>query len=662
MRATDPDPASSVERHFIELATRPLEDHPEIREEARAELMGRLAHAEEAELETALGRMAKVVPQRTRWLAPACWLLWLALLGIAGWQTWRAVQDGMAMNYFGQPDWERLSAHLSPEQKEFVFARYQENSTSILPALERLKDHYPNDPHYYDDYAIKYFESAKMAPPNYRETWQRLDPDNGTWALREAGLEADVAVPRKGPVDEPHLAKALALFAEAANAKHFTRPANALRIARGAMLPQARDMGMEFEQLRFGVSNHWDGTYHYPLALGRTVALQADRLASAKDHEGLSTLISAWEKVAAGMAESPETTMDLIMFQNFLKPSAQALEFAARDLGMAEEEAELQRKQAIFSAANATLRSRGDHRPLSYLAALLGPFNGGLDPALYEPGRKMEYAMLDRGTAVCTSVLLLLVVAGVIFEAFRRGRRVNGMAEGLAPLLRPADGLWCLVLGLLLPLSYYFTVTRLSPLGCRDWGAFAAFGLMRNPGAFLLAPAFIQPAAGLLLVLCCLVQVTRWRIARRMGFLALRSRWHWSAWLVPLLAALVLPLSGIVRWIATPDAQLRFLIASAAAAGLPLLWLLWQAIVGLGAGKERALGGVMLSRNLILPLALLVAFLLAAWLPLKQVEQEWYLKDELTRSDRAHGSLSMGEALIVDKIAKLYRSAFEPLR
>lgn len=659
---TFPDSKPNTQRHFIELATRTLEGTPELREEARGELMGRLAHAEEAELEGALGRMAKVVPQRSRWIAPACWLLWLVLLGIAGWQTWRAVEDWMAMNYFRQPSWERLGAHMSAEDKEFVFARYHEKPTFFLPNLERLKDLHPDDPRFFDDYAIKYFESERKAPPDYRETWQRLAPDNGIWSLREAGLEANEALPRTGPVDEPRLARALALFAEAAEAKHFTKPSRELRYLRAAMLAEPQDMSREMDVLVFGVSNHWDGTHHYPIALGRMVALQADRLASAKDREGLSTLISAWEKVAAGMAESPETAMDLIMFQNFLKSSAQALEFAARDLGMAEEEAELQRKQAIFSAANATLRSRGDHRPLSYLAALLGPFNGGLDPALYEPGRKMEYAMLDRGTAVCASLLLLLVMAGVMFEAFRRGRRVNGMVEGLAPLLRPTDGLWCLVLGLLLPLSYYVIVTRLTPLGCRDWGAFTGFGIMRNPGAWLLAPAFIQPVAGLLLVLCCLVQVTRWRITRRVGFLALRARWHWSAWLVPLLAALLLPLSGIVRWISTPDAQMRFLIASAAAAGLPLLWLLWQAIVGLGAGKERALGGVMLSRNLILPLALFTALLLAAWPPLKQREQEWFLKDEFTRSDRAHGSLSKGEVLIVDKIAKLYRSAFEPLR
>ena len=64
----------------------------------------------------------------------------------------------------------------------------------------------------------------------------------------------------------------------------------------------------------------------------------------------------------------------------------------------------------------------------------------------------------------------------------------------------------------------------------------------------------------------------------------------------------------------------------------------------------------------ILPLALLVALLLGAWLPLKQEEREWFLKDELTRCDRSQGGISQGDVRIVAEPAKQYRSAFEPPR
>lgn len=656
---TPPEPEPTLTRHFIELATRTLEDTPEIREEARGELMGRLAHAktDEAELETALGRMAKVVPQRKRGMATACWALWLVLAGIAGCLTWLAVRNWMDLDYLGRPGLGRLAAHLDEDQKEFVLARYQADPHAILPNLERLKDRHPDDPRFYEDYASKYMESGKEAPPDYRETWQRLDPDNGIWPLYEAGLKALEAQAGKGPLDEVRLAEALVLFAEAGGATHFTWHLRELHQQRAALLAEPQDIGEQLHFVRFAISETWLERYQTNIALGQVVALQAVRLATTRDHERLRALISCWERVGGAMVESSDSSMNLLMLGNFLRPSARALEIAARDLGMAEEEAELQRKQAVFSKIAASRRGAGDYRTRSYFAGMLGT-RDELDPALFEPGRRMEYAMLDRGAGVTSAVLLLLVMAGVTFESYRRGRRVNGMAEGLALLLRPVDGLCCLGLGLLLPLSYYFVVTRLTPLGCRDWGAFNGFSFSTRRWEWLLAPAFIQPAAGLLLVLCCLVQATRWRIARRMGFLTHHPRGRWTAWLPPLVAALLLPLSGMARWIPTPEPQLKFLIASAAATGLPLLWLLWQAIVGLGAGTERALGGVLLSRNLILPLGLFAALLLSTWLPLKQQEHEWFLKDEFTRSDRSHGGLTKAEAHNVESLVEQYREAF----
>ncbi len=653
---TSPDPDTTT-RHFIELATRPLEDAPEIREEARGELLGRLAHADEAELEPALGRMAKVVPRHRRGVAAACWALWLVLAGIAGWQTWRAVHEWTGLNFSGKPDLGRLAAHLDAEQREFVSARFQASPGEVLSSLEHLKNRHPDDPRFYEDYASKYMGDLKKAPPDYRETWQRLDPDNGIWPLYEAGHKALDAQTGKTTWDEASETEAMELFAEAGRAKRFTWHLPGLQQQRAALLAEPQDIGEQLRFVRFAITQTWLERYQPNIALGKVVARHAEHLASAKDPERLRALISCWERVGAAMAESSQTSMSLLMLSNFLKPSARALELAAHDLGMAEQEAELQRKQLLFSKVTASPRGGGNYQLRSYFAGMLGT-RDELDPATFEPGRRMEYAMLDRGTGVTAAILLLLVMAGVIFEAYRRGRRVNGMAEGLALLLQPVDGLWCLGLGLLLPLSYYLAVTRLTPLGCRDWGAFNGFSFSTRPWEWLLAPAFIQPAAGLLLVLCCLVQATRWRIARRMGFLGLGRQPRWLLWLVPLVAALLLPMSGIARWLTPKDPQYRFLIASAAATGLPLLWLLWQAVVGLGSGKERALGGVLLSRNLILPLGLLTALLLGSWLPLKQQEHEWFLKDEFIHSDRSHGGLTKGEVLNVEKLVEQYREAF----
>ena len=68
-------------------------------------------------------------------------------------------------------------------------------------------------------------------------------------------------------------------------------------------------------------------------------------------------------------------------------------------------------------------------------------------------------------------------------------------------------------------------------------------------------------------------------------------------WTMVVLAALFIPAMGIVRYLSAD--QDKFLLYGSAAGGIALLWLLWQAAMGLFAARENAIGGQILLRLLV---------------------------------------------------------------
>lgn len=261
------------------------------------------------------------------------------------------------------------------------------------------------------------------------------------------------------------------------------------------------------------------------------------------------------------------------------------------------------------------------------------------DPALFVPGRKVEYAFADRVYALGSAVLclLLLVTAGI--ESIRRGRVFNAVADGLAPLFRPVDFLWIFSAGLLAPALYYWLITRLTPFGCRDIGAIY----------YSIPPSALQALAGLLLTWASLQTVARWRMKKRISFLgAGRIRLRIDIVIVLLLSLLVAAIGG-VRWLGKDEED--YLKAMAAACGLPFLWLVWQAGVVLLAPRSAALPGILLARKLVLPLVLLTSALLASVPVLRGLEREWLRQDTLGRVPRGGGGLTLAEELSVRWIA-----------
>jgi hypothetical protein len=248
---------------------------------------------------------------------------------------------------------------------------------------------------------------------------------------------------------------------------------------------------------------------------------------------------------------------------------------------------------------------------------------GGLPSAEdRKPDRLAEYVVADRFTAVTGVLVAFFIMVGAFIEILRRGALPRGLACGLAPLFRSSDWVWLFGLGLVFSVAWWAGLTWLSPLGCRDIGL-TYFKFNRFP---TMQPWLSQGLGGLVLILVMLVQTARWRWAKRGAFLALRPERMWIGWTMATVAALFIPAQGIVRYL--PAHEVKFLLYGSAAGGIPLLWLLWQATMGIFTSNENALGGQLMLR-VLMPAVIAMALLLLGAVPLlRKYERHWVAEME----------------------------------
>lgn len=130
-----------------------------------------------------------------------------------------------------------------------------------------------------------------------------------------------------------------------------------------------------------------------------------------------------------------------------------------------------------------------------------------------KPGRLTEHEIIAQLGSIVTWTFLLAALAAVAIYRFRSPALIRRLAARMASLLRSSDWIWLLIAGVVLPFCYFMAITRLTPLGGRD------FSLTKND--LKLFPDTVVPLAlaqfsglALLLILVPLL-VTRWRLAIR---------------------------------------------------------------------------------------------------------------------------------------------------
>ena len=615
---------------FIELATRPLEDQPGIRDEARGELMGRLAYSGPPgpALEAAVKRLEESTPRRWRGEALAAGLTGLFCAGFAAFHMVGLFQEARSV-------------------MEMTTYHYSGGIAGVAGAESEAP---PGDPAAYEEHAQAYFHSPSGLPPDYRQTWERIDPHNGIWPAREGLQRINEAIDPSGGgvIDETAFTEALALLKEASEAREFH--SYALERNRPKLMEMKRPGTWAGEA---GFSSFADSlSYDFslirnPATLRALFRIQAERLEKAKDAEGLRNLIGVWERLGAGLVSSATYESDLTLMDG-LREGGSEMVIVAKRMGMGAEEAKLDRQVTGIQSALVTSFPFGrPDRGMGVMAWANSGFSPAHeDPSVFTPGRNAEHALLDRVLALASLVLLLLIFCLACFESVRRGRRINGLASGLAPLFQAKDLLWISGLGVALPLTWYLGITRLTPLGCRD------IGLPHLP----CPPVIIQAVAALLFVGVMLMQTIYWRITRHASFVALGRRLV-LGWLVAAIPGVVIPLTGAVR--ALSGRQDDYLLGMLVALGIPALWLLWHLGATLFSTKDNALRGVLLARNMVAPLAALLIFL-AASLPLSlAAEKGWLARDEISRGEPSLGGMTKLEWRSLEQKKAACREALE---
>jgi hypothetical protein len=467
------------------------------------------------------------------------------------------------------------------------------------------------------------------------------------WLFLEAVGKNEEWKTKGPPAGETFSREVRDLLCQSASAPRFESYLPELRKRRLGMLGSTEMLAEEVELILYSISALWAPTVRHQRDAVLTFGKAAQQAATDKDAAGLAVLLTSWERLAGRLAANGNTMLDLVVPGAMWGESDKAMLQATRDLGLREEETqveEIRRKFADYRTAFP--RGTGDSRPRSSLAQVLASPDGGVDASIFEPGRRVEYAVMERMSGLVAATVVLLFLAAASIESFRRGGRVNGLAAGLGPLFRPVDFLWTLALGIVVPALWYIGITRWTPLGLRDIGM-----TFYKP-----QPILIQEGAALVFALLMIAQTARWRVAVRGGILALRPNRPWIGWTMAGVAAVVMLMPGGVRWLSGNEE--RYLQATAATGGLPLLWLLWEAGMVLFSPGNQALGGVLVCRRMVMPLAALAALLLGTWAPLIATERHWHARDEVTRVDREHGGLTLMESRMMETLRKRFHRAF----
>lgn len=641
------------QKRFTELATRPLEASPEHREEARAEIFGRLAHTG-ADTTGASAWLEARGPRSS--LRLACFsAAALVVLGLcACWQVKMALPEArtsQGLMNFGSPldPKDRLREQLDPETCDFVYAGIGSDHEAAKN-LQRQWELHPDELGVYEELVHRRIAAKQGLPPDFPETWRRLDGGNGLWLFLEAVGKNEAWKAKGPPAGETFSREVLDLLCQSASAPRFKSYLPELRTRRLAILGSTDTLAEETEVLLYSISALWAPSVRYQHAAILTFGKAAQQAVADKDAPELAALIKSYERLPGRLAANGNTLLDLIPAATSWSEAGKVMLQTSRDLGLREEEVRLDELAKQFANYQATYRGSGANtRPMSSLARVLvvGPLpEVVVEASAFEPGRRVEYAVMERMSGLVAAILVLLFLAAASVESFRRGRAVNGLAVGLEPLFRPADLLWTSALGVAVPLLWYFGITRWTPFGLRDIG-------MTH---YAPLPILIQKGAALVFALLMLVQTARWRVAARVGFLALKPARPWIGWTMTAIAAVVMLLAGGVRWLSGNEQ--RYLQAIAATGGLPLLWLLWETGMVLFSSRDQALGGVLLCRRMTVPLAMFAALLLGCWGPLIATERHWHALDGITRADRERGGLTLLESRVTEKVLARFRKAF----
>ena len=641
-----------VER-FLDLATRELEGNLELREEARGELMGRINHQgmplEMIDLSEPVERLEKAKvgkpwPRRIAMLVATIGLLLLtsAMVGLVAWKVTLSIQAQMlGFSYM-------MGGGSSPQEEESMLSNWAKDVAPNLPLvgpsrseLERAVRNSPDDVALFQQLLIsdrmKHSGSWTGLSEEQRETAERIDPGNGFYDFLEMEGHCERSLSggssRTGKAakvtDEAAFSAALESFEKAASAERFHDASGELRRRQLDAFPKQEEFIDQFIHAAFAEfiqSSVPEYHFYSSPSDGSLIEKQVERLRKKSDVEGLLALNDGVRSLGRKMLLDTEGGgMDTQGVINRIEGKLTSVEDGLVALGEKSKAKSVGELTDVLRHGDLSLSGLdwGDESPSMRLNEWQDvPSDLTLDEAI--PAGKSELAYINWIIALFGALLVVPVVLCMAIEAYRRPRRVKGMAKGLMPILSWRDQLWIGGLGIALPWLWFAGVSLMTPLGMRD------ISFSESDGLALLV-MLVQAASTLVFSLVMIVWTSYWRWEKRAGVLAFQGGAMLLGRISGYLAAAAVPAIGLIRYFDRPDEDqlMIFFLGVSGLAVTGILWLLWIAILNLCTPQSNALrANVVMRTGLPWMLGALASLLLCAGIQ-RAVEQHWVSKDTL---------------------------------
>lgn len=548
-----------------------------------------------------------------------------------------------------------LPSRLSPQQRLIL----GDPRLSNLRQKELLLNSDPGNPAYYSEYVGAYWDEHGQLPPDFFATVARIAPDNSFFLYWAAGQIGGKSYERKtGPgapskprfsggvrlspmpverdyviLDQAKFDEALALLDRAAELPGFETYTGSMTAKRASLLPYDTLAGSAVT-LAYGYA-----TPSQVIAIRKVSDLlcaRAQILSKEGDRERFISLAGKQQHFVRGFSGNPDRTLiHELVFSAIVSSSGQYFHWGADRLGLAEMAAAYEKQWLAVVAdrdrrdiqtktrTEDVLRQRG-----SMLSALtLGMVETQVaDPPPLtaddlKPLRLADHEIASRYGITAAALILAVACLPVFLFRFHSPRQIRVPAKLFAKLLSAGDWAWIIGLGILLPLSTFLAINRLTPLGGRAYGI-PAFQFL-FPGIHLLAIVLnllLAPAI-----------VIRWRLSKRLAPYGIKCR----PGMIPIAVLGVILAWGLCAFPTLEKAGLTRigLIAMAVA---PAIWLgnvmlgILLSVLGKPAGRIPRLA----TSAALLPAYAAAIIALCLTIPIFVAgEKRWIAKDTLFRID-----------------------------
>jgi len=650
---------------LIEKVTEPLADNAERRMAAHAFLGEKFDAAHPgmakatARIEAAGRRKFTLVRKALPWVLAAAALL-------AALSPWiRSIR-------MGYPIYNMFSFASSGARMPALPSGLTEEQRLLLGNLEmddleqkrRLHLLVPENPAYYEEYAQAFVSNSNRSalPPDFFETAARIDPDNAYLPYFAAGLsgkESFTKKKRSGPSPPQRMAdgvrlrplaleaefdikdpaafeEAIALIAKAAALPGFETYSNPMLVARVQLLP-AETMAEFMRALMYAYSGT-SGVLELR-NISDLLCARAEQLSKSGRKEEFLALAKQREAYIAHLGRNPDLILvGELVYSVIAITTAKNFEAAAARLGLTEM-AETYRKQGEAFQAERDLRDirvkKGEYDPFPEdKASMLH----GLSPAMlnrwvaspppisdadFEPMRRAEHELVG-GLGILALALFLPLAALIVFLfRFVSTPMIRLPAKRMAGTLGMADWAWVYGLGVVMPILLFLLVTRLTPLGGRE------YGLLH----FQMAFPGVQYAALLLALLIVPAIAVRWRLGNILAPFGFGDRFTVPAALAVMAMIAVWSLAAL-PFVERFGMGHRLTLAALAAPFALCLCLIFANALRAILGKPAARLAQCATALAVLPAYPIAIILLCALTPIYSAgEKRWLAQETLLRID-----------------------------